>query len=157
MYGFFFFKKSKSFLKLWFISFFQFWKKGPWGRNQLLMVVKTECCLGSKLSAPTQSQCLCECTQFWPLVHSILTPGSTLFWPQAALYFDTQGLFSKLKKAINRIFKRDLDFLKKAIYFIVFLRFYGKNLFFNLGIPLNGNLFYSHRRGAPLGVLHIPS
>ena len=29
----------------------------------------------------TQSQCMCGCTQFWPLVNYILTPGSTLFWP----------------------------------------------------------------------------
>ena len=139
MYG--FFKKSKSLLKMCYITF-SVLKISPGGQNQVLLGIKIECCLGSKLSASTQSQCLCGCTQFWPLVHSILTPGSTLFWPQAALYFDPQGLFSKLKKAINHIFKRDLDFLKKAIHLIIFLRFYGKKVFFNLGIPLTSCLVW---------------
>ena len=31
----------------------------------------------------------------------------------------------------------DLDFLKKTIHLLIFQRFYGKKLFFNLGIPLN--------------------
>ena len=115
-------------------------KIGPGGQNRVLPGVKIKCCLGSTLSASTQSQCLCGCTQFWPLVHSIWTPGSTLFWPQAALYFDPQGLFSELKKFINHIFKRYLDFLKKAIHLIIFLRFYCKKYFFNLGIPLSETL-----------------
>ena len=51
------------------------------------------------------------------------------FDPPAALNFDPQGLYSKLKKAINHNFKRDLDFWKNAINLIIFLRFYGKKLF----------------------------
>ena len=127
MYG--SFKKFQILFEIVIYSFFSLENK-PWGSNSSALGVKIECCLGSKLSASTQSQCLCGCMKFWPLVHSILTPGSTVFWPPAALDFDRQGLFSKLKSAINHNFKRELDYLKKAIHLIIFLRFYGKKKLF---------------------------
>ena len=134
MYG--FFKKSKSLLKMCYITF-SVLKISPGGQNQVLLGIKKECCLGSKLSASTQSQCLCGCTQFWPLVHSIWTPDSTPFWLPAELIFEPRGLFLNLRKAINHNFKRDLAFLKKTIHLTIFPRFYGKKLFLKLGISLS--------------------
>ena len=61
----------------------------------------------------------------------------TLFGHPAALDFDPQGLFSKLKKLRITITKGIWIFMKIAIHLIIFLRFYGKKLFFNLGIPLS--------------------
>ena len=131
-----FFKKYLSLFKLRFIAF-SVLKLSLGGQNQVLLGVKIECCLGSKLSTSTQSQCLCGCTQFRLLVHSSLTQGSTHFLPSLALDFDPQGLFSKLKISINHNFKRDLDFLKKVLHLIIFPRFLNKKLFFNLGILLS--------------------
>ena len=72
-------------------------------------------------------------------MHSILTQGSTLYWPPAALDVDLQGLFTKLQKGINHKFKRDLDFLSHTS--LTFLRFYGKKVFFfNLEVPLTDSL-----------------
>ena len=79
-----------------------------WGHNRVLPGFKIECIHTKSVSV-------------W--MHLILTPG--------ALYFDPR--LKKLKKAINHIFKRDLDFLKKNIHLIIFLRFYGKKFFFKLG------------------------
>ena len=122
-----FFLKVQIHFEIMIYSFFSFcFDNKPWGSKSSAAGVKIECCLGSKLSTSTQSQCLCGCTQFWPLVHSILTAGSTLFWPPATLNFDPQGLFSK----------QEFGFFFKAISLIIFLGFYGKQIFFDLGIPL---------------------
>ena len=121
-------KKSKSLLRLWFIAFYSF-ENRPWGSKSSANGGQNRVHQGTKLSASTQTLTLCGCTQFWP---------------QAALYFDPRqhsiltprAYFQNWKKSINHIFKRNLDFLKKAIHLIIFLRFYDKKLFFNLGIPL---------------------
>ena len=127
----FFFQKIKISFEIVIIVFLVL-KLSPWVQNQVLLGVKIECCPGSKLSASTQSQCLCGCTPilnpgalyFDIRQHSILTPSSTWFW-RPELIFQTK------KKAINPNFKRNLDFFFEiAINLRIFLRFYGKNNFF---------------------------
>ena len=98
MYGFFPLKKSKFVLKLWLIVFFFIFENKHWvskssatgNQNRVLPGVIIKCIHTKSLFVWMHS--------IWPLVHSILTPGSTRFWPPAAPDFDPQGLFSKLKK-----------------------------------------------------------
>ena len=98
------------------LELFSVLKISPGGHNQVLLGVKIECIHSN--------------TDFvW--IHSILTLGSTLFWPLAALDFDPQGLFSKLKKAITYNFK---SIFFKATHLKIFLRFDG-NFFFLLLNP----------------------
>ena len=99
-------------------SFFSVLKISPGCQNQVLLWIKIECCLG-----------LCvDALNFDPGQHSILTPSSTWFWPQELIF--------KTEKDKNHNFKRDSYIFLKAIHLIIFLRFYGKKLFLNLGIPL---------------------
>ena len=44
------------------------------------------------------------------------------------------SVFAPSSVASGSPFKLDLDFLKKPIRLIIFLRFYGEKLFFNFGI-----------------------
>ena len=97
--------------------------------------VKMECCLGSKLGASTQSQCLCGFFQFGPLVHFILTPGSTLFWTPSSPFLPP-GLIFKTEKSYKSQFKKGFRIFEIVIYLIIFLRIYSKKLFITLGIPL---------------------
>ena len=53
---------------------------------------------------------------------ALLTTGSTLFWPTGRIF--------KTEKFYKSHFKWDLDFLKKALHLIIFLRFHGKKLYF---------------------------
>ena len=112
---------------------------------------------GQKSSASTGSQCLCGCTHFWPLEHSILTPGSTLFWLPAALDFDPQGLFQNWKKNINHIFKRGsplilVCWLGEWHYLCVFSKFiYFKNWFFCQTSPVHIVCFFQGKGGGGRG------
>ena len=55
-----------------------------------------------------------------------------------------RGPIFKTEKAINHIFKRDLDFLKKAIHLIIFLRLYGN--------PFKYNKLQNHEKSAIMGL-----
>ena len=126
------------------ILFFSFENK-PWGskssaargQNRVLPGLEIECIHTKSVLVCMHSILTLGALYFDPRQHAILTPNST--------YFDPQGLLSKLKKAINHNFKRNLEFLKKAIHLILFLRFHGKKIiYFNLGIPLKVLNWISH-------------
>ena len=99
-----FFKKFKSLLKMWFLAFFSF-EISPWGQLRVLPGVKIKCIHTKSVFVWMHSILTPGALYFDPRQHSILPPSSTWFWPPEHIF--------KIKKTLNDIFKRNLDFWKK--------------------------------------------
>ena len=116
-------------------------KISPGGQNQVVLGVKIEWCLGSKLSASTQIQCLFGRTLFWPQAALYLDRSSTWFWPPGHIFITEKSYKSQVQ--------RDLYFFSQAIHLIKLLRFKVKSIF------LLGNLFNHSNHNIYINCIHI--